>query len=198
MVGLPTRDCDVRQAAYGRLLSHARRCPQTLVINELGVAHGASRIDIAVINGHFRGLEIKSDADNLSRLPSQVSADGEVVDRASLIVAPRHLQAAVGLLPPWWGIVLSERGVSGAVVFKRVREERANRSTNPMTLARLLWRPEVVEILRQRGHPERLLRGPRAALYARLVAETRPRMLAALVRETLKHRSGWRDRLPLS
>jgi hypothetical protein len=74
MVGLPTRDCDVRQAAYGRLLSHARRCPQTLVINELGVAHGASRIDIAVINGHFRGLEIKSDADNLSRLPSEVSA----------------------------------------------------------------------------------------------------------------------------
>lgn len=188
------RDSDLRKAAYGRLLHHARRCPETRVIDELGVGHGANRIDIAVINGHLRGMEIKSDADNLNRLPAQVIAYGEVVDRASLIVVPRHLQGAIAILPDWWGVVLAERGVSGAVVFKRLRGERANPSVNPMSLAKLLWHDEVADLLRRRGHPERFLRSPRAILYAALVNENKPRVIAAAVRETLKARKGWRDR----
>ncbi|WP_460986235.1 sce7726 family protein [Sphingobium sp. TomTYG75] len=191
-MGQILRDIDVRRAAYGRLLSHARRCPDTRVIDELGVGHGANRIDIAVINGHFRGMEIKSDADNIKRLPGQISAYGEVVDRASLIVAPRHLASALEVLPNWWGVVLADRGVTGGVIFKRLRDERANPMVNPMSLARLLWHDEVAAILRERGHPERLLRSPRAILYATLVSELQPRAVATLVRETLKARKGWR------
>ena len=97
-MGEPLRDRDVRRAAYGRLLSHGRRCPHTLVVDELGLAYGANRIDIAVINGHIRGLEIKADSDSLSRLPGQIAAYGEVVDRASLIVASRHLPRALEML----------------------------------------------------------------------------------------------------
>ena len=84
MASKPLRDSDVRKAAYARLLSHARTCPNTLVIDELGLDHGSCRIDIAVINGHIRGLEIKAEADTLDRLPHQVAAYGEVVDKASL------------------------------------------------------------------------------------------------------------------
>lgn len=186
------RDIEVRRAAHSRLLTHARRCPNTRVIDELGVGHGANRIDIAVINGHFRGMEIKSDADNLQRLPGQIVAYGEVVDRASLIAAPRHLPGALEILPHWWGVVLAERGVTGAVIFKRLRSERANPRMNPMSLAKLLWHDEVAAILRVRGHPERLLRSPRAILYATLVSELRPKAVAELVRETLKSRKGWR------
>ena len=46
---------------------------------------GAARVDIAVINGHIRGVEIKAEADSLERLPRQVEAYGRVVDRATLI-----------------------------------------------------------------------------------------------------------------
>lgn len=190
------RDGDVRQAAYGRLLSHARACPDTLVIDELGLDHGSSRIDIAVINGHIRGLEIKAEADTLERLPRQVVGYGEVVDKASLIVAPRHVDAAMDLIPDWWGVVVADRGSRQGVTFQRIRPERANRHVKPLILARLLWRPEAQRILEGLGVPKRDLRAPREELYQRLVAELPARRLALEVRTTLKTRSIWRGPPP--
>lgn len=187
------RDSDVRLAAYRRLLTHAQACPDTLVIDELGLDHGSCRIDIAVINGHIRGLEIKAEADNLDRLPRQVAAYGEVVDRASLIAAPRHLEVATTIIPEWWGIVVAERGARQGVRFRRIRAERSNRHVDPLVLARLLWRPEAQALLREIGIPERDLRVPRETLYQRLVSEFPSRRLAASVRQALKTRTVWRD-----
>lgn len=192
------RDIDIRQAAYGRLLAHARACPDTLVIDELGLDHGACRVDIAVINGHIRGLEIKADADTLERLPRQVTAYSEVVDKASLIAVPRHVDAALRMIPDWWGVVVAKRGLRNGVTFHRIREERVNRGVDQMMLARLLWRPEAIAMLREIGVLERDLRAPREALYQRLVAELPRRVFAHKVRETLKTRLAWRDRSPLS
>ena len=158
------RDSDIRQAAYRRLLTHARACPDTLVIDELGLDHGNCRIDIAVINGHIRGVEIKAEADTLERLPRQVAAYGEVVDKALLIVDPKHLASAMTMVPDWWGIMVAERGATQGVRFRRVRPERANKGIDPLILARLLWRPEAQAILRSLGVSERELRAPRATL----------------------------------
>lgn len=196
MLKIQLRDGDVRQAAYGRLLSHARACPDTLVIDELGLDHGASRIDIAVINGHIRGLEIKAEADTLERLPRQVVAYGDVVDKASLIVAPRHLDAAMDIIPGWWGVVVADRGSRQGITFHRIRPERANRHVNPLVVARLLWRPEVQRILEGLGVAKRDLRAPREELYQRLVVELPARRLALEVRTTLKTRSIWRGPPP--
>ena len=193
MASKPLRDSDVRQAAYGRLLVHAQACPDTLVIDELGLDHGACRIDIAIINGHIRGLEIKAEADTLDRLPHQVAAYGEVDDKASLIIAPRHLDAALTIIPDWWGVVVVDRGTHCGVNFRRIRPERVNRAVEPVILARLLWRPEAQAILRELGVPERDLRAPREALYRQLVSEIPLRRLARIVRETLKSRLVWRD-----
>lgn len=192
------KDVDVRRAAHQRLLGHARRCPDTLVVDELGLEHGASRVDIAVINGHIRGLEIKAEADSLERLPRQVLAYGKVVDRATLIAAERHVAAATELLPSWWGIVAVHRAANGAIQFRRLRPERANRDLDALTLVRLLWRTEVVEILRALGCDERTLKSPRAILYPTLVASVPKTRLRSIVRTTLKARERWRDRAPLS
>lgn len=188
------KDGDVRRAVYARMLGAAVRNADTLIIDELGLDHGACRIDIAVINGHIRGLEIKAEADTLTRLPAQVSAYGDVVDKASLIVAERHLEAATPLIPEWWGIVLAHRYANGEVALRRLRDEKVNRGADPVTLARLLWRPEVVQMLRDLGHAERTLREPREALYPLLAAAIPRRVLAARVREALKARAVWRDR----
>lgn len=197
MASRPLRDSDVRQAAYRRLLTHARTCPDTLVIDELGLNHGSCRIDIAVINGHIRGVEIKAEADTLERLPRQVAAYGEVVDKALLIVDPKHLASAMTMVPDWWGIIVAERGTTQGVRFRRVRPERANKGIDPLTLARLLWRPEAQAILRSLGVSERELRAPRATLYKMLVDRLPLRRLSQTVRETLKARTLWRDRPPL-
>jgi len=197
MASRPLRDSDVRQAAHRRLLTHAQACPDTLVIDELGLDHGSCRIDIAVINGHIRGVEIKAEADTLDRLPRQVAAYGEVVDKALLIVAPKHLEPAMAIVPDWWGVMVAEPGASRGVKFRRVRPERSNKGIDPLVLARLLWRPEAQEILRGLGVPERELRAPRATLYKLLVDRLPLRQLAKTVRQTLKARTMWRDRSPL-
>ena len=193
-MGPRLRDNEIRAAAHATLLARARACPDTIVIDELGLDHGASRVDIAVINGHIRGVEIKADADVLDRLPGQVAAYSAVVDRATLIAAPRHLKKAMTLLPEWWGIMSAERCPSGQIGFRIVRPERANRSVNPLTLARLLWRPEAASILRELGYPKKMLRQPREELYRALVAELPKRALAERVRGALKIREIWRDR----
>lgn len=194
----PLKDMDVRRAAHQHLLGHARRCPDTLVLDELGLDHGASRIDIAIINGHIRGLEIKAEADTLARLPRQVAAYGRVVDRATLIAADRHLVAAADLLPAWWGIIAVGRAGNGNVQFRRLRAERANPELDAATLVRLLWRTEVVELLRDLGCDKQTLRGPRAVLYPALVAAVPKTRLRSIVRDTLKGRTRWRDHARLS
>jgi hypothetical protein len=188
------RDCEIRAAAHATLLRHARACPDTIVLDELGVDHGACRVDIAVINGHIRGLEIKADADVLDRLPGQVAAYGAVVDRATLLASPRHIARALPLLPEWWGVMSAEQRSSGVIAFRIVRREHANRSVDPLTLARLLWRPEAAAILRALGIAEKHLRQPREDLYRMLVKALPRRVLAERVRHALKVREAWRDR----
>ena len=194
----PLRDSDVRQAAYRRLLTHAQACRDTLVIDELGLDHGRCRIDIAVINGQIRGVEIKAEADTLERLPRQVAAYGEVVDKALLIVDPKHLASAMAMVPDWWGVMVAERGATQGVKFRRVRAERANKGIDPLVLARLLWRPEAQDILRGLGVAEHDLRAPREDLYQRIVSLLPLRRLSSAVRAALKSRTTWRDQKPLS
>ncbi|MFA7262530.1 MAG: sce7726 family protein [Caulobacter sp.] len=192
------KDEDLRAAALRRLLAGAQKCADTLVLEEFGLTHGASRVDIAVINGHIRGVEIKAEADTLERLPRQVQAYGLVVDRATLIASERHIPAAFEHLPSWWGVISARRAANGAVLFRRLRDERANRETDAVSLARLMWRDEVHAVLSEMGCDARLLREPRAALYAELARRMTKARLAALVRQTLKTRTNWRDRPRLS
>jgi hypothetical protein len=190
----PLRDADVRQAVHTRLLQAANKDPHTLVVDELGLNHGASRIDIAVINGHIRALEIKAEADDLSRLAQQAAAYGLVVDKATLIAAERHIEAALAIVPDWWGAIAVVKGRESSFVFRRVRPDRSNRSPEPVALCRLLWRPEAEHLLRNLGTSEKLLRAPRSALYTELASAIPTRQLRHIVRETLKARRNWRDR----
>jgi hypothetical protein len=191
------RDSELREAVHKRLLCHAWRSDDTLVVDELGVLHGAARVDIAVINGHIRGLELKAEADTLGRLPRQVDAYGQVVDRASLITTDRHLDGAIKLLPPWWGIVAAHTTASG-VQFRRLRPERANPDVDIKALLALLWRSEALDLLLKLEGSDRAVRMTRKELYAELSTLLSKRELSAHVRSTLKSRQRWRDHRALS
>lgn len=88
-------DSEIRRAYHRIRLARHHQDPNTLVVDELGLRHGAPRADIAVVNGHLLGIEIKSDADTLSRLGSQVDCYSAVFDRAVLVTATRRLFDAV-------------------------------------------------------------------------------------------------------
>ncbi|NQT92855.1 MAG: sce7726 family protein, partial [Lentisphaerae bacterium] len=164
----------------------------TLVIDELGLQHGKCRADIAVINGHLLGFEIKSDDDVLSRLPAQISAYNAVFDRVAIVAGERHISEVCGLVPPWWGIMLCRCGPRGGVQFSTQRRSSANPEVDLPSVAKLLWRSEAAQVLRDRGEEKKTLRSPRHVLYGRLVESLAADELRRVVRRSLRGRTSWR------
>ncbi len=166
----------------------------TRVLNELGLIHGACRADIAVVNGRLIGYEIKSDEDTLARLKSQVAAYNSIFDNVTIIVGRRHEVAIPKHVPKWWGIVISREGERGAVHFEVRRRAVANPGVDPLSVAQLLWRDEVIEALRMHGVEPKRLRAPRRRLYRQLSRALPLDDLRGVVRAALKGRSSWRCR----
>ena len=164
----------------------------TLVVNELGLNHGKCRADIAVINGQLIGFEIKSDSDSLLRLKEQVKSYNEIFDKLYIIVGSRYANTIHKHLPDWWGVIIADKGLRSATRFALNRKAKMNQSINPVSLARLLWRDEVVVILKQRNISPRLLRQPRTILYEHLANILSLNELRKTVRTYLKKRENWR------
>ncbi|MCC8444767.1 sce7726 family protein [Xanthomonas cannabis] len=187
-----TRDSDVRAALMKNVISDHIANPDTLVVQELGLNRGSCRVDVAVVNGLLHGYEIKSDADTLSRLPSQVISYSAVLDKATLVVGASHTMRALSLIPDWWGVRIVKTGARGAVLIEPLRPARMNDGIDATALALLLWRDELVGALASLGVEKSKLRAPRAQL-AQTLAEVLPlKRLRPLVRERVKNRTGWR------
>jgi hypothetical protein len=196
--GALMRDREVRKALHSKVLREHHGQANTLVLDELGLRHGTVRVDIAVVNGFLHGYEIKSDADTLDRLPSQVDVYGKVLDRATLVVGERHVAKAKASVPEWWGIKIVCAGPRGGVDFDTIRAVQMNPGIEPLALAELLWRDEVAAILQHRGVAAKVLRQPRGVLYKHLVDITPLDELRATIRQELKAREHWRGQRPPS
>lgn len=190
------RDGDLRAAVLKKVLAEHIADPRTRVVEELGLQHGARRVDIAVVNGVLHGYELKSELDTLDRLPGQIDAYSLVFDRATLVTTHKHLKEARAFLPAWWGIKLAERGSRGALHIKTIRRVGENPGVSPFHVAQLLWRPEAIAILLQRGIDIDVRRMNKAALYRLLVDSVSVTELRGYVRDTLKCRTNWRDPAP--
>lgn len=185
-------DPQIRAAYHQRRLARHHANPDVVVVDELGIQHGRCRADIAVINGHLAGFEIKSDVDSLMRLQAQVDGYNAVFDRVSLVVTERHLSHAEGLIPDWWGLVSASQGSRGAIHFSTVRRARRNDLVDDFAVAQLIWREEAKEILLGLGMDERELRGNRATLYGHLLNRLSSHELRDAVRQKMKNRQAWR------
>lgn len=185
-------DPQIRAAYHRQRLVRHHADPNAVVVDELGIQHGRCRADIAVINGHLAGIEIKSDVDSLMRLRAQVDGYNAVFDRVSLVVTERHLSHAEGLVPEWWGLVSASRGSRGAIHFLTIRRPRRNDLVEDLAVAQLIWREEAREILLGLGMEERELRGNRATLYGYLLNRLSSHELRDAVRQKMKSRREWR------
>jgi hypothetical protein len=185
-------DAEIREALHRKKLHRHHLDSNTLVVDELGLKHGEVRADIAVINGHLAGFEIKSDDDSLRRLTEQVRAYNEVFDRATLVVGTSHTEDVKSMIPCWWGVIEVRSGIRGGVIFETIRTARPNPQVALYSVAQLLWRSEVIELLSLVGVAPKVLRQPRAALYQLLVESVRPTDLRRIVRDCLRSRTSWR------
>jgi hypothetical protein len=185
-------DLELRTAVRQRLIRRYGGIPDTLIIEELGLRHGTSRVDLALINGYLEGFELKSEQDRLDRLPRQVSVYNSVLDRVTLVAADRHLEDLAEMVPEWWGVMSASMTPGGRIRLVRQRNARINPAVDPLALAKLLWRQEALCALEERGQADGLRSASRAKLYQRLAASLTVRALRDLVRTTLRSRTGWR------
>lgn len=179
------RDSDIRPLLCRRLRAAH---PDALVLDEVGLVHGHVRVDVAALSSDcFHGYEVKADADSLRRLPTQVWRYGEALDACTLVTGPRHLDGALALLPPWWGVV-----VATGEDFHQGRAALPNPSPSPVYTTMLLWRDEVLALLESRDAARGFRKSCRLTLYHRLVEVVPAAELRGLVRRTVLARGDWR------
>ena len=164
---------------------------ETIYRREWSIGVGATRIDIAAINGVITGCEIKSARDNFGRLESQVRLYSAVLDTAILVVeGEAATERAAGLIPGWWGIWCAGAQDHGAVL-RVLREPSPNPAPDALSIAQLLWRDEAYQVLDGHGLSAGLRRATRWRLWQALADELPLEVLKGNVRETIKARPDW-------
>lgn len=189
-----TKDADIRRALHAKRLQKIKAQPDTLVIDELGLAHSKSRVDVAVINGCIHGYEIKSAKDNLDRLASQIDIYRQTLQKLTIVAAPKHIEGILTHAPEWCGVIAAEQGPRGGISFQVYRNAATNPEIDPVMMAHLLWRDEVIELLNKAGYAPRELRQPRKQLYEMLCEVMTVREITASIRSFMAQREAWRGR----
>lgn len=185
------RDLELRKAVHKKIIKN-HHDNDTLVIDEFSIHLGASRADIAVINGLMHGYELKSAKDNLLRLPSQVKYYSSVMDKVTLVVDKSHFDEAYQIIPEWWGIKIADIGPRGGISISHYRKEKLNKKTEPLMLAQLLWKDECLSILSEFDMLSGNKSKPRFELWGILSSSIPADILHSRVKTALKNRSNWR------
>ncbi|HDR7493053.1 TPA: sce7726 family protein [Bacillus cereus] len=190
------KDYHVREELFKYLEEQYVNCSDTIIINELGICQGQSRVDVAVVNGIMHGYEIKSESDTLERLPRQIEYYNKVFDRVTIVVAVDYLEHVKKMVPKWWGII-SVRNRHGETKLKKLRQGRANKKIDPFAVSQFLWKDEALEILKEKGLQRGYLSKPKRVILEHLAETIEINELKDLVNLQLKQREGWRDHVLL-
>lgn len=193
---LKTNDSIIRIALMKILSKDHEGDSETKIIEELGLKHGEARVDIVVVNGIIHGYELKSDLDTLIRLPNQIRIYNSVLDQITLVVSKDHLHEAIKLIPDWWGIIIAKMiDSNGDIKFCTIRKPEENHFKDSLSIAKLLWREEALNILEKINQAHGVRSKSRQVIYERLVAILDQKTLGDEVRKCLCTRIDWRSDL---
>lgn len=188
---MPLSDAEIRPALRLKILGDYGDADSVL-IEELGLCRGQVRVDMALVNGHLHGFEIKSDRDSLKRLGAQAEIYSKVFDRMTIVAGERHLDGVLECLPPWWGVLQVVQWASG-VRFKSHRKGRRNPNRDSRTLVELLWLEDAITFLEQRDSVRGVRGKPRRVVWDKVCDCYTLDEIAENVRERLKARARHQD-----
>lgn len=160
----------------------------TCVVDELPICQQRARADVAVVNGELAGFEIKSDVDQLTRLPSQVEFYGRIFDRAALVTGPKHLALLRRRLPTWWGIWVAEPSVSNGVALHLERPPEVNPAPSRRARVAMFARDEMAAVLIGHGAADSVLKSRRLELETELLARFTSAEISDALRNALRER----------
>lgn len=188
-----TRDIDIRTKLHKDFLVKYGNDEDTRIIDELNLCQGDARIDVAVINGSIHGYEIKSESDNLLRLPNQILTYSKVMDYMTLVVSYNHYEKVKDTLPDWWGIkvVINKKR---SIEIKEKKRPKRNQFIDSFSLVQLLWKDEALDILKEKKLDKGFRSKSRLEMWEQLAKTVPLNDLREAVREKLKNRMNWRVR----
>jgi hypothetical protein len=140
------RDLDIRSLLKTTTLSGFQLDGSSRIIDELRLPAASARIDVAVINGHFHGFEIKSAVDTLQRLPGQLEAYAKVFDYLYVVTESKHRNKVAAAVPGWVGIYVCCED-EGRVHLNEIQPATKNTAKDGFYIAKLLWREELISLL---------------------------------------------------
>ena len=185
------KDVDIRIAMLD-YLHRSNPGKGVRIISEFGICDGFSRADIAVAGKELCGYEIKSDADDLARLPFQVDFYGKTFDKAAIVVGKQYIDSIAKNVPWWWGIYYAERSAEGRVIIYEVRAGARNRNVDTMALLELLWRDELYTLLKQNS--VKGISGKNRRILRQMALENiNADVIKSYVLNTIKTRKNWRN-----
>jgi hypothetical protein len=184
-----TNDKCIRLVLKQQLLAESMSDPKSIVVEELGVMSGDARIDIAVVNGMLHGYEIKSDRDSLIRLPNQIAAYSSVFSQVTIVTGKHHLANVISIVPEWWGIMVARSSMDRIVTLHEIRECLQNPAQDSIAVARLLYRDEAIEILRDMNKSKGFISKSRDIVYGHLASVVDHQTLHEKVRTALLTRA---------
>ena len=193
-----TTDKDIRPSLKSALAHQYGNNKHARIVEELGLHHGQVRVDVAVINGSLHGFEIKSDRDTLKRLGEQMRMYNSVLDYVTLVVGTNHVHEALEIIPAWWGVTRAEATQNRNIIFEKIREAKINHSLDILSVVKLLWREEALDVLETIGQDHGVRSKPRSFIYGRLASALPAEKLKENVRGRLMSRKNWRCPAPLS
>ncbi|MCB0746791.1 MAG: sce7726 family protein [Ignavibacteriae bacterium] len=184
------KDFEIRKALRDTSLKKFISDPNSKVVDELNIPITKSRIDIAVVNGHLHGFEIKSAKDTLVRLPHQIEGYTKVFDYLTVITEDKHYKKIQEILPEWVGLKICIESSTG-YKLKTIQKGSFNRNKEGFYLAKLLWRDEVETILKE----QEIKFAKKNTLWklCEILGDNVPiTKLSEIVRKTLKSREDWK------
>lgn len=186
-------DRDIREYLHKHhLCKYTRDDATARIVDEMGLSAHAARIDIGVINGKLVGYEIKSDRDNLDRLPRQMEIYNQIFDLITVVCGPKHEDKLLKWLPEHCGLLVAPK--AGADVIE-VRPASQNGLRSGYMIASLLWHEEAKQLLNEIGCGKGLSRARRWELWEVVAAYFGADLdaLSDQVRPILKSRTSWRE-----
>jgi hypothetical protein len=187
-------DSDIRKLLIKKILITKTFVsdPTTKIIHELDVCFGKSRVDLAVVNGKIHGYEIKSEQDTLERLPSQIDSYNKIFDTITIVTGENHISKVIEMVPEWWGIYYVSKKDNNELVLRKKRQFKVNKFIDIHYLTELLWKEELIELLRLNGIEKGTKSKTRSALCNIVSAKIDKDEVKKFVRDKLKSRESWR------
>ena len=183
---LKMKDRDLRNMILKELYQKHEGDNNTKVINEMGLINGAYRIDIAVVNGILHGYELKSESDNLLRLPQQVQNYNRVFERMTIVVDRKYVDPVKLIVPDWWGITTIRKDKTGLI---ELRKGRKIKTQDEAALLNLLWKEEYNGLIDILGYPKSLKKIRKHELFEIILNDKRKSIIKKYIYDALRSRN---------